>query len=240
MAWIKVETTLPDKPEIDALATLLGIDHDAVVGKLIRVWSWADHNTVSGNAVSVTSPFIDRIVFHPGFAAAMRKVGWLSGREGLLDFPHFDRHNGQTAKGRATTSQRVAEHRKRKCNDPVTDDPLQKPLPDKIREELQTDSAGATEIESFKPDDQWLALLQHNFPDRDVLGELSTFKAFCKKRGTAANRRGFEGWIKKASPSIKHNGTPPEPDPDHSRVIPKKPPRIIIPTEEDYAVARGH
>jgi hypothetical protein len=53
-------------------------------------------------------------------------------------------------------------------------------------------------------------LLQHNFPDRDISGELTSFKAFCAKRGTAANRRGFEGWIRKASPSIKANGNKPQ------------------------------
>jgi hypothetical protein len=51
--------------------------------------------------------------------------------------PRFDRHNGQTAKNRAATNRRVADHRK--CNDStvtnVTPKPLQKPLPEKRREE---------------------------------------------------------------------------------------------------------
>jgi hypothetical protein len=41
----------------------------------------------------------------------MRKVGWLEGREGALSFPHFDRHNGQTAKKRALTKNRVEKTR---------------------------------------------------------------------------------------------------------------------------------
>jgi hypothetical protein len=38
-------------------------------------------------------------------------VGWLEGRDGDLSFPHFDRHNGQTAKKRALTKNRVEKTR---------------------------------------------------------------------------------------------------------------------------------
>lgn len=109
--WIKFECTTPDKPEIDLMSRALNIDPDAVVGKLLRVWIWADQQTISGNAVSVTSSLLDRITYCPGFASAMRKVGWLEGRDESLSFPHFDRHNGHTAKNRALTKKRVAKNR---------------------------------------------------------------------------------------------------------------------------------
>ena len=140
--WIKVEHTTPDKPEVVKLAGILGIDQDAVVGKLLRLWIWADQQSVSGNAITVTNSFLDRLVFCPGFAAGLVKVGWLNGREGLLSIPNFDRHNGQSAKNRANTNRRVANSRKahhervaKTCNANVTLEPLQKPLPEKRREE---------------------------------------------------------------------------------------------------------
>lgn len=135
--WIKFEATTPDKPEVVRMASDLGIDQDAVVGKLLRLWVWADQNSVNGNGVSVTSSFLDRITFCPGFASAMRGVGWLVGDDGALSLPNFDRHNGKTAKGRAVTNRRVAEHRSNNAesNANVTPLPLQKPLPDKIRED---------------------------------------------------------------------------------------------------------
>lgn len=148
MAWIKAEDTLPDKPEVIRMATELGLDQDAVVGKLIRIWIWADKNTISGNAIPVTSSFLDRLTAFPGFADAMRKVAWLEGREGSLSFPRFDRHNGQTAKLRAETNRRVSKCRAAKAdqssevtphgNENVTQSPLQKPLPDKRRERVFT------------------------------------------------------------------------------------------------------
>lgn len=115
--WIKVETTTPDKPEVIAMAEILGIDQDAVFGKLMRIWIWADAQTIDGNAggngVSVTFAFLDRCTCVTGFGAALEKVGWLiRSEDGRLTFPNFSRHNGSTAKTRALTARRVALHKK--------------------------------------------------------------------------------------------------------------------------------
>lgn len=136
--WIKVEQTTPDKPEVVKMASILGIDQDAVVGKLIRLWVWADQNSVNGNDVSVTDSFLDRITFCSGFSVALRNVGWLNGKNSCLMLPNFDRHNGQTAKNRAITNRRVANHRNKRNDESVTDvtdEALQKSLPEKRREE---------------------------------------------------------------------------------------------------------
>jgi hypothetical protein len=87
------------------------MDELAVVGRLWKVWAWADQHCADCNAVSVTRNVLDRITSTPGFADAMQKVGWLEGLDGALSFPHFDRHNGQTAKKRALTKTRVEKTR---------------------------------------------------------------------------------------------------------------------------------
>ena len=109
--WIKVECATPDKPEIAAVAELTGLDHDAVLGKLVRLWIWADQQTTDGNAPQATRGLLDRIAFHPGFTEAMEKVGWIQWEGNNAVFPHFDRHNGQSAKRRAASQKRVAKHR---------------------------------------------------------------------------------------------------------------------------------
>ena len=109
--WIKVEHITPDKPEIISMADALGVDQDAVFGKCIRIWIWADQQTISGNAATVTSAFLDRVTNLPGFASQLIKVGWLISRNGRLCFPNFDRHNGQTAKNRALSTDRVQRFR---------------------------------------------------------------------------------------------------------------------------------
>lgn len=110
-AWIKIEDTTPDKPEVWAMAERLGIDADAVVGKLVRIWIWADQQTVNGNARSVTKALLDRCAGVTGFADAMMEAGWLVAADGGVSFVNFDRHNGETAKKRAQTARRVQRHR---------------------------------------------------------------------------------------------------------------------------------
>ena len=129
--WIKMRTNLDTDPRVIEIATRLGIGELQVVGMLWKVWSWADAHTLDGNAIRVTDVTLDRFTLVTGFADALRKVGWLEGRDGLLTFPRFAEHNGQTAKNRAETKERVAKHRNAK---PVTD-VTPEPLPEKRREE---------------------------------------------------------------------------------------------------------
>jgi hypothetical protein len=112
--WIKIETVTPDKPEICAIATHLKIDPDAALGKLVRLWAWAEVNRVDGNAVSVTREFIDKVVGQPRFAEALEVAGWLTGSDQALVFTRFSKHNGKAARDRALTAERVTRHREKK------------------------------------------------------------------------------------------------------------------------------
>jgi hypothetical protein len=112
--WIKVETATPDKPEICAIATNLRMDEDAVIGKLVRLWSWVEVNHIFANDLGVTKEFLDKLVGRKGFANALIGCGWLSESGGRLGLLNLERHNGGSAKVRALTAQRVALHRNRK------------------------------------------------------------------------------------------------------------------------------
>lgn len=109
--WIKMRCNLDTDPAVFQMAAALGIDELAVVGRLWKVWTWADQHVSDCHAISVTCSVLDRITTTPGFSEAMRKVGWLEGRDGALSFPRFDRHNGQTAKNRALATNRQAKKR---------------------------------------------------------------------------------------------------------------------------------
>jgi len=110
--WIKVEVSTPDKPEICAIASRLRIDEDAVVGKLIRLWAWAELNRIDPNDLSVTKVFLDKLVSKKGFADAMLSSGWLCQDGERLYFPNFEKHNGHDSKVRGLTAKRVERHRK--------------------------------------------------------------------------------------------------------------------------------
>lgn len=112
--WIKIEVSTPDKPEVCAIATRLRIDPDAVVGKLVRLWAWAESNRIQPNDLGVTKEFLDKVCGRKGFTEALLQAGWLiEGPEGL-SFPNFERHNGNDSKVRGLTARRVEKHRKTK------------------------------------------------------------------------------------------------------------------------------
>jgi hypothetical protein len=110
--WIKFELTTLDKPEVCQMADLAGIDPDAVVGKLMRVWGWFDQQTEEGSAPSVSKKLLDRSVGVVGFCDHMKAVGWMAENNACISLPHFDRHNGKTAKNRLLTAKRVAHHKR--------------------------------------------------------------------------------------------------------------------------------
>jgi hypothetical protein len=147
MAWLKIETETPDKPEMWAMAEMLSIDVDAVFGKAFRVWCWFDQHTEDGNARGVTFSLFDRLVGLTGFASSMEKVGWLIKTADGITLPNFDRHNGQTAKNRANTAVRVAKHKaaNAKGNAEVTPESLADALP-REREELE-ENLSSTDVE---------------------------------------------------------------------------------------------
>ncbi|TWT29320.1 hypothetical protein KOR34_52300 [Posidoniimonas corsicana] len=109
--WIKMRSGLCDEPEVIALAACTGLDEDAVVGKLHRLWAWADQKCADGNAPGVTTSWIDRYVRADGFAAALVEVGWLESTESGVRFPKWERHMSKNAKRRALTATRAANHR---------------------------------------------------------------------------------------------------------------------------------
>lgn len=110
--WLKMECATPDKPEVLAITAAMGWDDpDLTVGKLFKLWRWFDQQTVDGNAARVTPALLDRVVGVSGFVQAVANERWLTITEDGISLPNFDNHNGETAKQRALTAKRVAEHK---------------------------------------------------------------------------------------------------------------------------------
>jgi hypothetical protein len=109
--WIKMRIDLVEDPAVIGMADALSLDEFAVVGRLHTLWGWADSQSRDGHASCVTAKWIDRKLRCDGFAAAMVAAHWLVITEGGVEFPHFDRHNGETAKQRGLASQRKKKSR---------------------------------------------------------------------------------------------------------------------------------
>lgn len=48
--WIAMRVDLADDPAVIQIAAMLGIDEYGVIGRLLKVWSWANSQTTDGNA----------------------------------------------------------------------------------------------------------------------------------------------------------------------------------------------
>lgn len=134
-SWLKMRHDLSDDPAVIRLSDAVGIDEDAVIGKLFRLWSWADRHTVDGQAEGVGLGWVDRLARCQGFASALVRVGWLVETDEGLSFPRFDRHCSDTAKARALGKNRVEAHRNGPTVTPRGRPVTVEALPEKRREE---------------------------------------------------------------------------------------------------------
>lgn len=110
--WLKIECATPDKPHMLAITAAMGWDDpDLAFAKLFRLWRWFDQHTIDGNAAGVTPALLDRVIGVSGFVQAVANVGWVVITDQGISLARFDEHNGDTAKSRAQTAKRVAEHK---------------------------------------------------------------------------------------------------------------------------------
>jgi len=118
--WIKMGVNLDTDPAVLEIAAQLNMEECVVVGRLWKLWSWADQHVTDNYRIAVTRAGIDRVVGVAGFADAMAKTTWLSGEDGALSMPNLERHQGNNAKKRASDRERAARYRERKHHAAVT------------------------------------------------------------------------------------------------------------------------
>lgn len=129
--WIKMRTDLAGDPAVIRIRRATGLDADAVVGKLHRLWSWADAHTADGFAAGLDAEWVDEFAGCTGFAASMAAAGWLEVTSDGVRFVNFERHNGQPAKVRALRKTRMERFRGARS---ATDAPLEKRREEKIED----------------------------------------------------------------------------------------------------------
>jgi len=145
--WVKVEKATLSKPEVLEISQILGIHPLHAFGLCVRFWIWCDDQISDGNARGVTNVTLDFVIGNAGVTDALVKVGWLIEKNGSIQVPNFDRHLSKCAKNRATTRNRVGNHRG-KCNAAsVTES-----LPEKRREEKRREDEEPACAQDGEPD----------------------------------------------------------------------------------------
>lgn len=107
-----MRTDLATNPKVVAIADALNLDEDTVVGKMHRLWSWADKHAKDGRALG-TPAWLDRMMKCKGLANALMRseIDWLQVEDGALVFPRWEEHNSQSAKTRALAMRRMKDVR---------------------------------------------------------------------------------------------------------------------------------
>lgn len=143
--WFPMRIDLEDDPDVIAIADETGLPTDHVVGKLHRLWAWANKHLSDGRilvrSASASCPpdvqglsLVDRRVGAEGFAAAMVSVGWLEVRDGIVAIPNWDTWNSKSAKRRLLDTRRKQENRSANCpHDERTKTGLQKRREENIK-----------------------------------------------------------------------------------------------------------
>ncbi|HRQ74274.1 MAG TPA: hypothetical protein PLU35_14725, partial [Phycisphaerales bacterium] len=112
--WIKMRSNLPACPKVAVIARETRLGAYDVIGRLLKLWAWADQHTTTGVIPGIDAQWIDRYVERRGFARAMmhEAVGWLRIEGGVAVLPDYTEHNGTTAKRRAQDAKRKGAVRK--------------------------------------------------------------------------------------------------------------------------------
>lgn len=108
--YMPVRLDLPDDEAVHQIAEQLGLDPDLVVGKLIRVWRWAQKNSADGN-LKVGVKTLDFEARCKGFAKAMADAGWLLIDDDGVTIPNYHKWNAKAAKKRLQDRDRMRDVR---------------------------------------------------------------------------------------------------------------------------------
>ncbi|GEM_PF-1369968 len=109
--WIKMRSNLWDDPRVARLVDLTDSSEAAVIGGLYWLWATADQHTADGFMPGLSCRQIDRKTGVQGLGQALADIGWIEADSDGVSIVNFEDHNGASAKKRAQTAKRVANHR---------------------------------------------------------------------------------------------------------------------------------
>jgi hypothetical protein len=207
--WIKMRIDLASDPAVVRIRRATGIDADAVVGKLHRLWAWADTHTADGTAAGLDVEWVDELTGCKGFGDAMIATGWLEADAAGLRFANFERHNGRPAKVRALAKTRMERVR---CATSAT---VAQPEEEKKkrREEIQKPAAPVATSEpaarsrpasavSWSADSGWQGITPQDrtewataYPGAAIDQELAKATAWLKANPAKAGKRNWRAFL---------------------------------------------
>lgn len=219
MSWIKVDTTLVNKPKVVQISRILKKKREETLGFLIKFWCLVDGLTEDGFLPGYDRVAVDDLVGLKGFAKALQVVDWLDFNDDGCVVARYEKHNGNSAKKRAEGALRKARFVRNQSNKKVTHDALPSALPreEKIRIDSESLSgAPACACEDTPSQDSFRQVLEEALILAD---EAHWSKEEVEKWWLWNDARGWKGmvnwqsalamWMKRARPESSEPNSQP-------------------------------
>ena len=110
--WFAVDCCLESKPETAEILVATGEPVDAVVGRLVRLWAWAQLNSEDGSLRGTPAVLAHVAGGDEAFWLAVEATGWIEFDGKLVKIAGWDKRFSQAAKKRMLDARRKAEERK--------------------------------------------------------------------------------------------------------------------------------
>jgi hypothetical protein len=127
MAWMKIETNTPEKPEIRTIARQCHCSKAEAFLAFFRLWAYFDEHTADGFIPGLVQDDVDEIAGLEGVGRTLESVRWLTFDQTGITISTWERHNGESAKKRALAAKRAQRFRaNRRWNPPPGPPPMQR------------------------------------------------------------------------------------------------------------------
>jgi hypothetical protein len=151
--WIPIDCNLGTKPEVLELVEVTGVPVEAVVYRLIMLWSWAAMNTADGTIRATPARLQAVAGGDEAFWLAVERVGWVSFLNGTNVIQGWEKRFSQAAKARAQAARRQDVYRASRSRNAA---PLQggdaRPSPEERRgEDRREEDIPAAPVPTTKP-----------------------------------------------------------------------------------------
>jgi hypothetical protein len=221
--WIPIDCNLGTKPEVLEVAAATHEPIEVVVGRMVRLWSWAWHVTADGTIRVPRSMLAAVAGGDEQFWSAVERAGWLASTDDTITIPGWEERFGNAAKRRLLDARKKSVRRLSACEGDIlrTARGLEERRGEESREEIQPAAPVPTSVPakpsrsrakpsgvSWTADAGWAGITDADrqewataYPGAVLDQELAKATSWLKANPTRAGRRNWRrflvGWLQR-------------------------------------------
>ena len=231
--WIPIDCNLGTKPEVLEVAATTHEPIEVVVGRMVRLWSWAWHVTADGTIRVPRSMLATVAGGDETFWAAVERAGWLASTADTVTIPGWEERFGNAAKRRLLDARQKSVRRLSARDEDVlrtargleerrgeeTRADIQPAAPVPTSDPAKPSRSRAKSAVSWSSADGWQGITDADrrewadaFPGAVLDQELAKATAWLRANPTRAGRRNWRrfvvGWLQRCQEKGGTNRTP--------------------------------